>query len=366
MASFSRKRKTPEPEAHNTPRHALADARTPTGSPAKKRLKVTQSQKQALMDNLQLEITERARKLRAHYALQAQDLRSRIERRVNRIPVALRKAKMGDLLTKHTEAAQKAAEPEPAFKKPAVPSTTKAPKAAARTISKDATAAAPFASDDLHASDKENAPYHDAMHLSLPNPKKRATPAAAPGKKPTAGPSRVAEYADTRILSPKSSNSRTFPNSPLRNPSSKSQPRSTSPLKQSSPVKDIARTRTTRGATSQTAAGRRTGAAPSSRPTTRQQHTRTISQDTTSSTTSSGTTIIKPSRTAAAAAASPRKVTTTAASSSVGATKKVPTTKRQAAAVPAVAKKTTAASTRKAQATIEQPAPGRRVLRKRV
>lgn len=46
-------------------------------------------------------VTERARKLRAQYALQANDLRARIERRVNRIPVALRKATMGELLEKH-------------------------------------------------------------------------------------------------------------------------------------------------------------------------------------------------------------------------------------------------------------------------
>lgn len=46
-------------------------------------------------------VTERARKLRAQYALQANDLRARIERRVNRIPVALRKATMGELLERH-------------------------------------------------------------------------------------------------------------------------------------------------------------------------------------------------------------------------------------------------------------------------
>lgn len=35
--------------------------------------------------------------------LQAQGMRSRIEIRVNRIPTALRKAKMGDLLGKHNQ-----------------------------------------------------------------------------------------------------------------------------------------------------------------------------------------------------------------------------------------------------------------------
>ncbi|THC94787.1 hypothetical protein EYZ11_005733 [Aspergillus tanneri] len=79
------------------------EARTPT-SPPRKKLRITRNQKQALIDNLQLEITERARKLRAQYSLQANDLRARIERRVNRIPIALRKANMGELLEKHSTA----------------------------------------------------------------------------------------------------------------------------------------------------------------------------------------------------------------------------------------------------------------------
>lgn len=51
-------------------------------------------------------VTERARNLRAHYALQAQDLRARIERRVNRIPVALRKANIGELFEKYKSSDQ--------------------------------------------------------------------------------------------------------------------------------------------------------------------------------------------------------------------------------------------------------------------
>jgi hypothetical protein len=85
---------------------------------------ITEAQKQALMDNLQLESTsplsdslkyasnlspvaDRARKLRAQYALQAQGLRTRLEMRINRIPRHLRKANMGDLLEKHLEAQKK-------------------------------------------------------------------------------------------------------------------------------------------------------------------------------------------------------------------------------------------------------------------
>lgn len=48
-------------------------------------------------------VTERARKLRAQYALQAQSLRTRIELRINRIPTSLRSEKMGELFTKYME-----------------------------------------------------------------------------------------------------------------------------------------------------------------------------------------------------------------------------------------------------------------------
>lgn len=52
-------------------------------------------------------VADRARKLRAQYALQAQGLRTRLEMRINRIPRNLRKANMGDLLEKHLEAQKK-------------------------------------------------------------------------------------------------------------------------------------------------------------------------------------------------------------------------------------------------------------------
>ena len=47
-------------------------------------------------------VTERARKLRAQYALQAQSLRTRIDLRTNRIPTSIRKASMGELLERHS------------------------------------------------------------------------------------------------------------------------------------------------------------------------------------------------------------------------------------------------------------------------
>lgn len=46
-------------------------------------------------------VTERARRLRAQYVLQAQSLRSKLERRVSRVPLALRNKTMGDLLLEY-------------------------------------------------------------------------------------------------------------------------------------------------------------------------------------------------------------------------------------------------------------------------
>ncbi|KAH7326646.1 Borealin N terminal-domain-containing protein [Stachybotrys elegans] len=87
---------------------AVESPSTPQRSPIKKRkMGLNAQQKQVLIDNLQLEITERARRLRAQYNLQAQGLRSRVQIRINRIPTALRKVKMGDLLAKYLEQEQR-------------------------------------------------------------------------------------------------------------------------------------------------------------------------------------------------------------------------------------------------------------------
>ncbi|GAB1214278.1 hypothetical protein ATERTT37_003440 [Aspergillus terreus] len=226
MASHAAKRKSRDDDAY------LDDeARTPTNSPPRKKMRITRNQKQALIDNLQLEsmvsfITERARKLRAQYALQANDLRARIERRVNRIPVALRKANMGELLEKH-QAALRAAHGSPSPRKHASPAKGARTFAAipgshgkikpsvsspnARRVKKQ--------SHEGIYSDKENAPATGESLDVLKNPKRRGKPGAA------AGASRVVSQevrgADYRILSPKSSNSRTYPQSPLPSSTSK-------------------------------------------------------------------------------------------------------------------------------------------------
>lgn len=54
MALNAKKRKSTEPESHNAQGDYNDESQTPLGSPPKK-LRITQSQKQALIDNLQLE-----------------------------------------------------------------------------------------------------------------------------------------------------------------------------------------------------------------------------------------------------------------------------------------------------------------------
>lgn len=76
-------------------------------------------------------VTERARKLRAQYALQVQSLGTRIGLRVNRIPQQLRTTRIGDLLEKYAQAAENGKKP-----------VTKAPAVAA-SLSKLASKRAP-------------------------------------------------------------------------------------------------------------------------------------------------------------------------------------------------------------------------------
>ena len=88
------------PTRPSPPRQA---SNTQSQSPIRKpvaRKGLTVAQKQALIDNIQLEISERARKLRAQYSLQANGLRTRLEIRVNRIPHRMRTQIMGTMLDK--------------------------------------------------------------------------------------------------------------------------------------------------------------------------------------------------------------------------------------------------------------------------
>ncbi|KAK3191556.1 hypothetical protein K4F52_002371 [Lecanicillium sp. MT-2017a] len=255
----------PLKDAPSTPTHR---------SPIKKRAGITLQQKKTLIENLQLEITERARRLRAQYHLQAQGLRSRVEIRVNRIPTSMRKMKMGDLLLKYLNQEQNAARPPvPAKDSPRNAATSRVPPSSR----------APRRLSDI-CRDKENDVENEGA-------KKRGR--GAMGDKGFVRPAQV--------LSPTSSNSRLVnqgttaspakayhsrPGSPLKSNAAGSTARATSVLssmverakavrsgttrKPTNPTPTPAKTRT--GTTATTAKTRRGGGVtkqPASRPATR-------------------------------------------------------------------------------------------------
>ncbi|CAF9908455.1 MAG: hypothetical protein HETSPECPRED_008083 [Heterodermia speciosa] len=208
--------------------------RTPAQSPRKKTMMITEAQKQALMDNLQLEVTERARKLRAQYALRAQSLRTRIELRINRIPHSLRKANMGELCQKYQEAVKEAlpqvessgpepVKPQEQQNQPVNKTVELAPTPRPRGVKRS--------SEHLENADKENTP-DPAQNIA--NPKKRP-------KNTADAPSRQVTNPST-VLSPKSLNSRTL-QSPVRpvfgSPQKLHLSRPVSPLKPASPSKQF-------------------------------------------------------------------------------------------------------------------------------
>ncbi|KAI1978880.1 hypothetical protein LOZ51_003975 [Ophidiomyces ophidiicola] len=392
--SVAEKRKIVEQDAFDD------GARTPLDSPPRKKLRITQQQKQALIENLQLEVTERARKLRAHYALQAQDLRSRIERRVNRIPMALRKKLMGDLLAKYEEtsvvdearpnASTITGIPSPFKKAAIVPKTTgltqradKSPRISGKKPVVKAARVLGRKTDEIHSSDKENVVRHNSIEPPLANPKKRGK-TGAPG-----GTARViSQHTQGSVLSPKSSNSRTFPQSPLKQSPVKPQafkPHNASSFKSSIGNSDENSKTRARGAAqkilspqSSPAVNRPSSAAsfrpknsttkrpgtalgttrkPVSRPATRQQRTRAASTSTVASNTSVGTTIIRSTR----SGTTTTKKSTTGTGTLTG-TRKAAASKNQVA--PAK-KKLMATTGPNKVSSAEAPQTGRRVLRNR-
>ncbi|KAI9888642.1 MAG: hypothetical protein M1814_006582 [Vezdaea aestivalis] len=203
-------------------------AHTPTRSPIKKKTRpISLAQKQALIDNLQLEITERARKMRAQYADQALALRTRLEMRISRVPKVLRDVKMGELVQKHTAQSNRPfgkavdapkARPETTTATEPFQSLPSLTSGSQRGIKR--TSEASFSPDE-----KENGPRN-----GLSNPKKRVKVTAT--KTDISSPQ--AKLPSAQILSPKSSNSRTLPASPFKaalSPGKSIPVRATSPLK---------------------------------------------------------------------------------------------------------------------------------------
>ncbi|KAL1897060.1 hypothetical protein Sste5346_004265 [Sporothrix stenoceras] len=270
-------------------------------SPSKRqKVGVTIAQKQALVDNLQLEVTERARKLRAQYNLQAQGLRTRIEIRVNRIPMALRKLKMGDLLLKHSTDQQMpvASKQATAAGRAPPPVPEKDFNQARSVVSRAESRAAQTAvnrplkrlSDQLASGDKEN----QNSHLDNPKKRQRGAPGTSHGTQPG------------QILSPASSNSRMNPRDRERGAPPPSSPaksfiaRPMSPTKQASATNLISsmveKARATRAATTRKPTTSSTASSAAGGATATAARTRGRGA-------ASGTTAAPASRSAAAAAA---------------------------------------------------------------
>ncbi|KAI6820277.1 hypothetical protein KC340_g14193 [Hortaea werneckii] len=255
------------------------EAQTPEQSPAKTMTGITEAQKQALVDNLQLEITERARKLRAQYAMQAQGLRTRLEMRVNRIPQGLRKRNIQDLLDEHAQREK----PQPA---PPVPASNTEPAKAPVVPSKSPLRKSLKRQSDhiSTADDKENAelPPND-----LPNPKKRTkTATTAANTKPASRTASRKVPAPPGILSPRSHNSRTLPKSPIK------------PTGEKEPSKFLSPTKATTTTVASGLGSRAPSRAQQQQPNSKRPVSRTSIATTRRSAGSTGTTIVKSSSTA--------------------------------------------------------------------
>ncbi|KAK2629487.1 hypothetical protein QTJ16_000307 [Diplocarpon rosae] len=211
------------------PAKTCSPARTPTNrSPIKKptqKMGITMAQKQALIDNLQLEITERARKLRAQYNLQAQGLKARIEIRVNRIPTALRRAKMGDLYIKYSGS------PKPVATSP-VAASSKIRSPRKHLVQADQSVSRVSPSPQRPSKRPSNDISLDKENDDICNPSKRIRGPQIPSARTTS------KIPASQVLSPRSANSRTLLRSPIR-PTSPTKPfpaPPTSQLKHAVPV----------------------------------------------------------------------------------------------------------------------------------
>ncbi|KAM0353919.1 hypothetical protein ACHAPZ_008577 [Fusarium culmorum] len=190
-------------------------------SPIKKRTAgtITMQQKQAMIDNMQLEITERARRLRAQYNYMATTARSRIEMRLNRIPISMRNVKMGDLLQKYMDQERQRAARSAAIKKPPTTARITSPVKQAQHSAYNFKSSARVNKrmSDAISGDKEN----EIEHNETAKKKVRGVPNGD-----------VSQIRPALVLSPTSSNSRMTnrpvspiksgiarPASPLKNPS---------------------------------------------------------------------------------------------------------------------------------------------------
>ncbi|KAF4985399.1 hypothetical protein FDECE_16583 [Fusarium decemcellulare] len=198
-------------------------------SPIKRRTPgtISMTQKQAMIDNMQLEITDRARRLRAQYNFMAQTVRSRIEMRLNRIPMSMRNVKMGDLLQKFLDQEQQRATRTAALRK--APVTRTSPQ---KQIQPAPHAAKPVTRTKKRMSDAISGNKENEVEQEE-NAKKRIR--GAPNTD-------MAHVRSAQILSPTSSNSRWANRSRPASPVKSGIARPASPLKNSAPSRSATAT----------------------------------------------------------------------------------------------------------------------------
>lgn len=209
-------------------------------------------------------VNEKTRQLRATYALQCSDLRSRIERRVNRVPISMRSMKMGELIAQQQGSPVKASAPRLPNKSPlrspakprleerplpALPSPSKLPSPTrnqmphSQKMRKRKSSAIRIPSDKENHEPENTTPGTD--DASFGKSLKRVKTAEESTSQPKRTASRVVrkpvktQANTTGVLSPRSHNSRTLPRSPIKE---KELPppmpvRDLSPVRQDSPTR---------------------------------------------------------------------------------------------------------------------------------
>lgn len=168
--------------------------------------------KAAMILNLRDEVSTRAEKLGLMYRTQMETLRSRLERRVNRIPNTLRDVNILDLIDKHSNEAKRptTATSEQSTTRPVGRPRQKAPAQSTQTAK---TKGNNKRSSNELSSDKENL----AEELAVPKKRTKvaagrtaAPQAARTAAEPPARTTRAAsrKVAAPEVLSPKSNNAR--------------------------------------------------------------------------------------------------------------------------------------------------------------
>ena len=184
-------------------------------------------------------MNEKTRQLRATYALQCSDLKSRIERRINRVPISMRGMRMGELMAKQQQQSPVKAPALPAKSPlrspikprleerplPSLPSPSKLPSPTRNQMPYSQKMRKRKSSAVEIPSDKENhepdSTTSSAEDVSFGKSKRVKTDNASTSQ-PKRPVSRVARKAvksqvnTTGVLSPRSHNSRTLPRSPIK------------------------------------------------------------------------------------------------------------------------------------------------------